>query len=148
MFRELVAAAALTVSALATAPSAVADGPYAGDVPGISGANLSAPCYQWDRFIFGRGRDGQTMACHFIENQSYVGLVRPPAGTGFWVISPKLYGVQTAGAPCPGPQAAARSRKASRCCAAAHWDGSQGTSKPVIGPAEVTSSPPGDLPAG
>ena len=70
MFRELVAAAALTVSALATAPSAVADGPYAGDVPGITyGANLSAPCYQWDRFIFGRGRDGQTMACHFIENQ-------------------------------------------------------------------------------
>lgn len=110
MFRELVAAGALTISALVIAPPAAADGPYAGDVPGITyGANLSAPCYQWDRFIFGRGRDGQTMACHFIENQSNVGLARPPAGTGFWVISPKLYGVQTPGAPCPGSQAAAQS---------------------------------------
>jgi hypothetical protein len=49
------------------------------------------------------------LACHFIENQSYVGLYRPPEGTGFWVISPKLYGVQTPGAPCPGSQAAAQS---------------------------------------
>ena len=29
---------------------------WAGDVPGINyEAYLSAPCYQWDRFIFGRG---------------------------------------------------------------------------------------------
>jgi hypothetical protein len=110
MSRGVVIAAAVVAGALSVAPSAAADGPYAGDVPGITyGANLSAPCYQWDRFIFGRGRDGQTLACHFIENQSYVGLVRPPEGTGFWVISPKLYGVQTAGTPCPGPQAAAQS---------------------------------------
>jgi hypothetical protein len=113
MFREIITAAALAGSALMVAPVASADGDqqtYAGDVPGIVyGVNLSTPCYQWDKFIFGRGRDGQVLACHFIENQSYVGLYRPPEGTGFWVISPKLYGVQTPGAPCPGSQAAAQS---------------------------------------
>ena len=93
MFRGLVIAAAVVGSALTVTPSAAADGnqtSYTGDVPGITyDAHLSAPCYQWDRFIFGRGPDGEALACHFIGNQSYVGLYRPPEGTGFWVISPK-----------------------------------------------------------
>lgn len=112
MFRELVIAAAVAVSTLGTAPSAVADSPrpaYAGDVPNMSEAYLSAPCYRWDRFIFGRGPGGEAMACHFIVGQSYIGMSRPPEGTGFWVISPRLYGVQTPGSPCPGSQAAAQS---------------------------------------
>ena len=111
MFRGLAIAVAVVGSALTVTPSAAADQTsYPGDVPGITfDAHLSAPCYQWDRFIFGRGPDGEAMACHFIANQSYVGLYRPPEGTGFWVISPKLYGVQTPGSPCPGSQAAAQS---------------------------------------
>lgn len=112
MFRELVIAAAVAGSTLAAAPSAVADGPqpaYAGDVPNMSEARLSAPCYRWDRFIFGRGPGGEAMACHWIVGQSYIGMDRPPPGTGFWVISPRLYGVQTVGSSCPGSQAAAQS---------------------------------------
>ena len=112
----LAASAALAASVFAFAPSAAADGEqpqptYNGDVPGINyEAYLSAPCFQWDRFIFGRGPDGQAMACHWIPNQGYLGWDSPsPPFTGFWVISPKLYGVQTAGAPCPGSQAAAQS---------------------------------------
>ncbi|MFM9033334.1 MAG: hypothetical protein ACKOQ4_03475 [Mycobacterium sp.] len=109
MFRHLLIATAVAGGTLAAAPSAVADG-YAGDVPGIIyDAHLSAPCYRWDRFIFGRGPGGEALACHFIQNLSYVPIDRPPQGTGFWVISPKLYGVQEVGAPCPGSQAAAQS---------------------------------------
>lgn len=112
--RILVSAAALAAGAMALAPSAAADGTqpsYAGDVPGINyEAFLSAPCYQWERFVFGRGPGGEALACHWIPNQGYLGWDSPqPAGTGFWVISPKLYGVQTPGAPCPGSQAAAQS---------------------------------------
>ena len=112
MFRELVIATAATAGALVLAPSAVADaGPYNGDVPGINyEAALAAPCFQWDRFIFGRGPGGEVLACHWIPNQGYLGWDSPsPAYTGFWVISPKLYGVQAVGAPCPGSQAAAQS---------------------------------------
>ncbi len=109
MFRHLLIATAVAGGVLAAAPSAAADG-YPGDVPGITyGAHLSAPCYRWDRFILGRGRGGEALACHFIANLSYVPIDRPPEGTGFWVISPKLYGVQEVGSPCPGSQAAAQS---------------------------------------
>lgn len=113
MFRQLLIATAVAGSALAASPSALADGSnqsYPGDVPGITyDAHLSAPCYRWDRFIFGRGPGGEALACHFIPNLSYVPIDRPPEGTGFWVISPKLYDVQTVGSPCPGSQAAAQS---------------------------------------
>lgn len=114
MLRELVIAAAVAGSTLAVAPAALADGnqpTYNGDVPGIIyGAALSAPCFQWDRFIFGRGPGGEALACHWIPNQGYSGWDSPsPPFTGFWVISPKLYGVQNVGAPCPGSQAAAQS---------------------------------------
>jgi hypothetical protein len=113
MFRKLIIAAAVVGSSLGAAPMASADGTqhaYPGDVPGMSyDAYLSAPCYRWDRFIFGRGVGGEALACHYLVGMSYIGMDRPPEGTGFWVISPKLYGVQTVGSPCPGPQAAAQS---------------------------------------
>lgn len=113
MFRELVIATAVVGSALGAAPAATADGTqhaYPGDVPGMSyDAYLSAPCYRWDRFIFGRGNGGEALACHYMVGMSYNGMDRPPEGTGFWVISPKLYGVQEVGSPCPGPQSAAQS---------------------------------------
>lgn len=113
MLREIMVAAAVVGGALGAAPSAIADGTqtsYPGDVPGITyDAHLSAPCFRWDRYIFGRGPGGEALACHFIANLSYVGMDRPPEGTGFWVISPKLYGVQEVGSPCPAPQAAAQS---------------------------------------
>ena len=115
MLRRLVlAATALAASAFAFAPTSAADGPqhsYDGDVPGINyQAFLSAPCFQWERFIFGRGPGGEALACHWIPNQGYLGWDSPsPPYTGFWVISPRLYGVQTVGAPCPGSQAAAQS---------------------------------------
>jgi hypothetical protein len=113
MLRELVMATAVVGSAVAAAPWAVADGTqhaYPGDVPGMSyDAYLSAPCFRWDRYIFGRGVGGEALACHFIPNLSYTGMDRPPAGTGFWVISDRLYGEQQVGAPCPGPRSAAQS---------------------------------------
>lgn len=113
MLRELVIATAVVGGALVAAPAAVADGTqraYPGDVPGIKyDAFLSAPCFSWERYIFGRGPGGEALACHFLPNLSYTGMDRPPEGTGFWVISPRLYGVQEVGAPCPGSQAAAQS---------------------------------------
>lgn len=113
MYREFVIAAAIATTALTAAPLATADedhGRWAGDVPGMNyEAYLSAPCYQWDRFIFGRGPGGEPLACHWIPGQSPIGMDRPPEGVGFWVISYKLYGVQAPGTPCPGPQAAAQS---------------------------------------
>jgi len=48
---------------------------------------------------------GQAEACHFPPPNQF-----PPATTGYWVISYPLYGVQQAGAKCPGPQAAAQSQ--------------------------------------
>ena len=113
MFRELVIAAALAGTALGAAPCASADephGPFPGDPPGTNyQAALYAPCYQLDRFIFGRGPGGEPLACHWIPNQSPFGEARSPADAGAWVPSYKLYGVQAVGAPCPGPQSAAQS---------------------------------------
>ena len=63
--RFVLAATALAASAFAFAPSSAADGPqpsYDGDVPGINyQAFLSAPCFQWERFIFGRGPGGEAL---------------------------------------------------------------------------------------
>jgi hypothetical protein len=120
MYRELMTAAAIgagvAAAALSAAPFAAADGagqgqgPYTGDVPGITyGARLDAPCFQWERFIYGRGMDGEPLACHYIPGQSPIGMDRPPQGTGFWVATYKLYGVQVPGSPCPGSQASAQS---------------------------------------
>ncbi|TGD88290.1 hypothetical protein BayCH28_11055 [Mycolicibacterium sp. CH28] len=113
MLREFVIAAAVAGTALGVAPAAVADephGPFPGDPPGMSyDAYLSAPCYRWDRFVFGRGPGGEPLACHWIPGQSPIGMDRPPEGVGFWVLSPKIYGVQQVGAACPGSQAAAQS---------------------------------------
>ena len=72
MFREIVIAAAVVGGAVVVSPSAIAGGTqrsYPGDVPGITyDAHLSAPCYRWDRYIFGRGPGGEALACHFIQN--------------------------------------------------------------------------------
>ncbi|MCG5433254.1 hypothetical protein LV457_13295 [Mycobacterium sp. MYCO198283] len=117
MIRESLAVAAVGVAALAGAPAASAD--YRGDVPGIVyDASLHAPCYSWERFIFGRGPDGQAVACHYIPNQW------PPVYTGFWVISYPLYGVQDVGAPCPNPRGAAAQSPDGRpmvCTASRGW---------------------------
>lgn len=105
MIRELVTAGAIAAAALGTAAGAGADPKaYDGDVPGMAqGVSIDQPCTSWERFIYGRGPDGQAMACHFIPNQF------PAKDTGFWMISYRLYGVQDIGKPCPGSQAAAQS---------------------------------------
>lgn len=99
----MVVAGLLWTSAM-TAGAEESHGPFPGDPPGMNyDAHAGAPCFQWERFIFGRGPGGEPLACHWIPNQW------PPVHTGFWVSSPKLYGVQTPGAPCPGSQSAAQS---------------------------------------
>ena len=103
MIRELLGVAAITAGAVAVAPCAAAG--YEGDVPGMNyQASLGAPCDNYERFIFGRGPSGQAEACHFPPPNQF-----PAATTGYWVISYPLYGVQQAGAKCPGPQSAAQS---------------------------------------
>jgi hypothetical protein len=96
MIRELIVGAAITVAVIGAAPVAVADnGHYDGDVPGMNyDASAGAPCDNYERFIFGRGPDGQAEACHFIINQN------PPAQSGFWVLYYPLYGVHKPGEPC------------------------------------------------
>ena len=111
MIRELYVASAIAAAAGGMAPAATAEpgysdtpGHYAGDVPGMSyEAHLGAPCFSWERNVFGRGRGGEALQCKWIPNQW------PPVDTGFWVISYPLYGVQAIGTPCPGPQSAAQS---------------------------------------
>jgi hypothetical protein len=103
MIREVFVAAAVAGGAVAAAGPAAADNPHFDtDVPGMSyDASLGAPCYSWDRFIFGRGPGGQAEACHWIPNQW------PPIYTGFWVMSYPLYGVQPIGGPCANPSGSA-----------------------------------------
>lgn len=104
MIREACIAAVLTAAAAGLGPVAGADPArhYDTDVPGMAyGVTAGAPCYSWEKFIFGRGPDGQTLACHWIPNQ---GPPWAPPTTGFWVISPALRGVQEVGAPCPDPK--------------------------------------------
>ena len=102
MIRELLSAASIAGITIGMAPCAAAG--YEGDVPNMNyQASLGAPCDNYERFIFGRGPTGQAEACHFITNQF------PAAQSGFWVITYPLYGVQQAGAKCPGPQVAAQS---------------------------------------
>lgn len=112
MIRELLGTAAIAAAAVGLAPAAGADpatdyaddpGRYPSDVPGMSyDAALDAPCFNWERNVFGRGRGGEPLQCRWIPNQSR------PTTTGFWVASYPLHGVQNIGAPCPGPQAAAQ----------------------------------------
>src|ERR1700757_2315299 len=114
MIREILTAAAITGATIGVAPGAVADpGPWPGDVPNMNyEASLGAPCDNYERFIFGRGPSGQAEACHFPPPNQF-----PAATTGYWVISYPLYGVQQAGAKCPGPQAAPSRTADFRCCA-------------------------------
>lgn len=106
MIRELLTAVATAGAAVGLAPCAFADnGHYDTDVPGMNyDASLGAPCFSWERFIFGRGPGGAAEACHFPPPNQF-----PPAENGYWVSSYPLYGVQQVGAPCPGPQSAAQS---------------------------------------
>jgi hypothetical protein len=106
MIRKLAfAAAAIATATVGLAPIANADDPsgrYPGDVAGMNyDAALNAPCENTERFIFGRGRGGEAMQCHWIPNQW------PPVYTGFWVISYPLYGTHNIGEPCPNPRGAA-----------------------------------------
>ncbi|EUA35656.1 hypothetical protein I552_6458 [Mycobacterium xenopi 3993] len=95
MIRKLVIAAAAAGAAFVAAPAAGADPHYDGDVPGMNyDASLGAPCDNYERFIFGRGPDGQAEACHFITHQF------PAAQSGYWVLSYPLYGVHQPGEPC------------------------------------------------
>lgn len=113
MFRELCVAASIAAAAVGLAPGALADpandyhddpGRYPTDVPGMSyEAKLGAPCYSWERNVFGRGRGGEPLQCKWIPNQW------PPVYTGFWTATYALHGVQDIGAPCPGPQSTAQS---------------------------------------
>ncbi|BBX25449.1 hypothetical protein [Mycolicibacterium alvei] len=118
MIRELFGTTAVAAAALATAisvaPGALADdnsnmypdnpGRYPTDVPGMSyEASNGAPCFSWERNVFGRGPGGTAMQCRWIPNQW------PPVYTGFWTYAYPLHGVQEIGTPCPGPQAAAQS---------------------------------------
>lgn len=134
MIRELFASTAVAAAALATAislaPGALADdnsnmypdnpGRYPTDVPGMSyEASNGAPCFSWERNVFGRGPGGTAMQCRWIPNQW------PPVDTGFWTYAYPLHGVQEIGSPCPGPQAAAQSPDGGRCCASARRVGSR-----------------------
>ncbi|OBI41531.1 hypothetical protein A5707_07390 [Mycobacterium kyorinense] len=103
MNRQLFLAAVISGTAISMAPTAAADPPhYDGDVPGMSyDASMGAPCDNYERFIFGRGPNGQVEACHFITHQF------PAAQTGYWVISYPLHGVQEVGAPCANPRGSA-----------------------------------------
>ena len=105
MIREFLAVAALAGGTVSVAPCAAADPHYDGDVPGMNyQALLGAPCDNYERFIFGRGPSGKAEACHLPPPNQI-----PAATIGYWVISYPLYGVQQAGAGCPGSQAAAQS---------------------------------------
>src|SRR5581483_410121 len=102
----IAAAAALTLAPVAAAdPSNSYDDPSGRDLGGVPGRNydaaLNAPCENTDLFIFGRGRGGEAMQCHFIVNQW------PPHTDGYWVISYPLYGVHNIGEPCDNPRGAA-----------------------------------------
>ncbi|RAV13126.1 hypothetical protein DQP55_10440 [Mycolicibacterium sp. GF69] len=114
MIRQLLAAAAIAGAAICAAPLASADdndypdtpGRYATDVPGMNyDAHLTGPCFNLERFTFGRGPGGEVLQCRWIENQW------PPIPTnqGFWQAAYELFGVQEVGSPCPKPQAAAQS---------------------------------------
>ena len=81
---------------LAVAPVAAAE-PAAGqqDVPNMQfNAVLGSPCDNTDRYIFGRTPDGQALACVAFD------------GSGTWVLSSPLHGVQQIGDPCSGDGAA------------------------------------------
>jgi hypothetical protein len=104
MIREVLIAAAVAGAAITVAPTAVADQThYDTDVPGMNyDASLGAPCFSWDRYIFGRGPGGEAQACHFVT-----GNFDPAPDSGYWQISYPLYGVQQIGAPCPNPRGSA-----------------------------------------
>lgn len=79
----LVSTAALALI-LGAAPVASGD-----DVPGIDdNAVLDAPCYSADRYIFGRGPNGEPLACVASD------------GASQWVQSVPLVGVRAVGSPC------------------------------------------------
>ncbi len=109
-------AAAVACAAIGGAPVATGDpndnvyfdkpGRYDSDVPFMNyEARLAAPCDNFEINTFGRGPGGEPLQCHWIPNQW------PPVYTGFWVISPEIFGVQQIGSPCPersGGRAGAR----------------------------------------
>lgn len=84
MIRNLAASVAIAAAALSTAATATAD-----DVPGINDdAVLDAPCDSAARYIFGRGPNGEPLACVAFD------------GASQWVRSMPLVGVRAIGSPC------------------------------------------------
>lgn len=111
MVREIILAALAAGAAVGMAPGAGAQPhAYPGDVPNmIEDVASDEACWNWERFVFGHGPDGQAMACHFIVNQYPDPLRSGPVDHGFWVISYPLDGVHDPGSPCENPQLAAQS---------------------------------------
>ena len=82
--RGFLVGAAITAIAIGAAPVAAAD-----DIPGIDDdAVLGAPCTNSDRYIFGRGPNGEPLACVAFN------------GDGQWVQSMPLVGVRWIGSAC------------------------------------------------
>jgi hypothetical protein len=97
MIRGVFAAATTVTFAVGTAIAANADPPSGEvDVPGmVYNAVVGGPCSNFNGYIFGRGPDGQALACVAFAGDS-----------GQWVPSAPLRGVQRVGAPCAGDGAA------------------------------------------
>jgi len=110
MIRQLTVAAVAAAAAISTAPAAMADpfgddspGRYSTDVPNmIYDVEMNQPCTNMGRFVFGRGRGGEALQCHWIPNQW------PPVYTGFWIIAYPLDGVHDIGSPCGDPKLSAQ----------------------------------------
>ena len=84
MIRQFFIGAAIAAAAMGSAPGAVAD-----DVPDIDdNALLGESCDKWDRYIFGRGPNGEPLACVAFN------------GEGQWVRSLPLVGVREIGSQC------------------------------------------------
>lgn len=80
---------------LAVAPVSAADPAGGQNVPNMdSNAVIGARCNNTDRYIFGRAPNGQALACVAFD------------GSGTWVLSSPLHGVQQVGDACSGDGAA------------------------------------------
>ena len=84
------------------------------------------------------GPSGQAEACHFPPPNQF-----PAATTGYWVISYPLYGIQQAGAKCPGSQAAAQSAAGlpMLCLGAQGWQEGWFTGAGFFPPRAMTDRP-------
>lgn len=91
----------------------LAPGAHADDVPGIDDdAELGEECDSFDRYIFGRGPEGEPLACVAYGDDE----------EGQWVTSVPLVGVRMIGSPCIGDDAAqSPNGRALVCVVGAGW---------------------------